>query len=555
MKTIYPQKKYRLNIYIIAFVTFVLSFANTRTTLQCSEPISEKLTKGISQCNLNFGMHDITCSININKHPALPDSFISSNNHFNIHYTTEGKDAVALTDSNSNSIPDRIEKIADAFEKSYTVEIEELGYNPPPALFEGKIYDIYVIDLVVSYGRTVTLGVQDSTWEQKNVSSYILFDNDFSGVGYYFNNDSAIKTTAAHEFFHAIQLGYIFRRADHFFLEMSAVWMETQVFKEIDNYLYCLDYFFSSPEIPLNGVSVTVQNIIRHNYGSAIFCIYLEQKFGKNIIRDIWSSMPDREALDAISRVLINRGTTFESEFTKFSIWNYFTGSRSRPNLFYDNASKFPEIKIAKDTTINYYNGQIGNGYFLTASYYVYHASQNNTYIASITGEKPENWHLGVAHFDDTYIKTYYSKANQPITIPNVLKDQQIVIIPINVDRFTNPNNVYFKEKAEEFSFYLKRDNRPVPVTKNEFEIIAAYPNPFSKSIAFEIEKTENTATTLCVYNTLGQLIDRRDIPIDSDRILWSVSSLKKEQLPAGIYFFQFSCGDLKKMVKLVLCK
>ena len=57
--------------------------------------------------------------------------------HFVVHYTkgTDGgspADAPDLTDGNSNGVPDYIENYASYFEASYTKEITERAFNPPP---------------------------------------------------------------------------------------------------------------------------------------------------------------------------------------------------------------------------------------------------------------------------------------------------------------------------------------------------------------------------------------------------------------------------------------
>lgn len=506
--------------------------------------------------NFFLATQDIAISSVKNDRPQLPDSLISSSQNFIIHYTTQGVDAVSAEDLNSNAIPDRIETIADAFEKSYTVEIEQMNFQLPPS-FEGgtKPYDVYVIDLVNNYAITVTADVDSMTWEQKNVSSYILFDNDFKGAGYQIQGDDAIKITAAHEFFHAIQLGYVFRKSDSYFYELTAVWMEDQVFDEVDNYLYYLDYFFSAPDIPLNGVSFTVPGIFKHIYGSCIFAFYIAENFGNDAIRQIWQRMPDQSAVEAANVFFKRHGSDFESEFVKFSVWNYFTGVRSRLDFSYSESQKFPEVVTKNDTIIDYYSEQNGTGYFLTATYYLFHPFKSNEYKVHLFSEISEHWRLGVAVFDENAVKLFLIEAEETFSLGEVLEGQTILVVPCNVDRFTNPAHVYLKEKPENYSFILQREKKAIPISRKPFQIQTIFPNPSSGAVTFSIDRMTDAPITLRVFNIQGQEVDQMVIDQFSEipgQITWHASKSKK-YIPSGIYFCQFSTDKFVKTEKIVL--
>ena len=482
------------------------------------------------------------------------DSFYSENNHFVIHYTTEGKDAVCSEDLDNNSVPDWIEKMARAFENSYDIEINTLNYNHPPSMENGTVpYQIFVIDLGNSYGRTITINVDPGIWEQKNVSSYIVFDNDFVGPGFHIQGDDAIYVTAAHEFFHAIQLGYVFRKKDSFLFELSAVWMEDKVYDEINNYLYYLDYFFSAPEIPLNGVSFTIPNVQKHIYGDCILGFYIEENFGTDAIRKIWNLMPDKTALEAMDQFFRNRGSTFEEEFVKFAKWNFFTGERALPDFAYNEGTIFPEIATEKDTIIEYYHDVANAGYFLTAAYYNYRPINDGIYRISFSAEFPNHWQLGVIVWDDSILRDYTLNSGDSKNLDKVLSGQQIAVIPININRLANPEKIYFKEDPEEYSFVLRKERSSANTIKS-FEISKSYPNPFSGAIGFWIKKISEQNINLKVINIRGQEIDRvfiGKLPNESNFFHWENVSLKSVMSP-GIYFFRFSDENFSETIKIV---
>ena len=488
--------------------------------------------------------------------PALPDSFQSSNGHFIIHFTTQGKDSISSTDINQNSFPDRIETIAEAFERSYEVEIQHLNYNHPPSMNNGTTpYHVYVIDLHNNFALTVPTDVDSNSWEQKNVSSFILFDNDFKGPGFHIQGEDAIRVTAAHEFFHAIQLGYVFRKKDAFFFELSAVWMEDQVFDEIDNYLYFLDYFFSAPDIPLNGVSYTIPNVMKHIYGSCIFGFYIAENFGVDAIRQIWLRMPDKPALEAMNDVFRNYNSNFEKEFVKFSKWNFFTGERTLPDFSYDNGTAFPEVKTTKDTLIDFYHEALGAGYFLTAAYYLFHPYRDGTYNINFSAEKTSHWRLGVIVYDDKIVKNYSVIPGQAIDLGTIKKQQDVVVIVCNVDRFADPDKIFFKENPENYSFVLRKERQSTPGVSRTFKIINCYPNPFANAIRFTIQKFNQSPICISIYNIKGQLINQiqiEDLSQEVNHILLDRSQIQ-DPLPSGIYFFKFSDDTTSEVLKIFL--
>lgn len=524
------------------------------TNVSSSDFCSPNLNLKYDESRL-FLTNDIVHSQSNDGRPVLSDSLLSTNQHFMIHYTTEGKNAVSQQDTNLNFIPDWIEKIADAFEISYRVEIEQLYYQLPPSFKNGtRPYDIYVVDLSNSYAITVTELVDSTAAEQKNVSSYILFDNDFNGVEYVFQGEDAIKTTAAHEFFHAIQLGYVFRKTDAFFFEMTAVWMEKQVFHELDNYLYYLDYFFAAPDVPLNAVSFFIPNIFKHIYGSCIFAFFIAEKFGQAAIRQIWEQIPTMSAMEAINKVFRQYRTNFESEFIEFCIWNFFTGQRARLDFSYRDSQRYPEIHVEKDTIISYYDEYEGAGYFLTSAYYIFHPVENGDYKATITSDYPY-WRLGIIIYDENTIQTDFARPNVTIELANISSKQTIVIIPCNVDRFTNPNYVYIKHEREKYSFSLQREITYRPTYIKPFQIQHIYPNPFSSSVIFTIKKIWDTSMVLRIFNVRGQEVDRLVIdhlPFDLNEIVWHISN-RNQQFSSGIYLCQFSAGNFVETKKVIL--
>ncbi len=244
-------------------------------------------------------------------HPArtlFTDSLLTENGRFLILYSTSGEDAVPPADENGDTTPDFVQAVAEALERTYAVEVDTLGFAPPPNTEPwARPYRVYIRDLGTTRGVTIAEGRDPEAPVQHHLSSYIELDNDFVSPQEHLSVADAIRATAAHEFFHAIQLGYVSRliTVDGFFAELTALWMEEQVFPSLGDYRHYLHDFFSAPDIPLNAVSLTVPRIINHMYGASLFAFFLEERFGRGVIRQIWQRMIDEPGLEAIHSVCL----------------------------------------------------------------------------------------------------------------------------------------------------------------------------------------------------------------------------------------------------------
>ena len=64
--------------------------------------------------------------------PQRQYSVVSPSGHFTLHYDLTGYNAVPAKDSLKNGIPDYIDSAAVILDHVWDVEINQLGYRPPP---------------------------------------------------------------------------------------------------------------------------------------------------------------------------------------------------------------------------------------------------------------------------------------------------------------------------------------------------------------------------------------------------------------------------------------
>jgi len=256
--------------------------------------------------------------------------------HFVIHYTTgtdggRSDDAPDLTDVNPpNGWPDYVENYASYFEYTYTFEVGPTMFNAPPS--DAAVpndannrnpdakYDVFIYKLGGGfYGYT-----DPEQYPNTPSCSYIAVNKNYDWASNPYNEDpdgvkkGAMKVTAAHEFFHAIQFFYDCTE-EEWWMETSSTYMEDEVYPAVnDNYYYLPNWFQASDYLGLESTAGL------HEYGNFIFAKRLSEDFGDAVIKEIWTEMQATDGLTAIDNVLTLKGSSIESEFNKFTRANFF---------------------------------------------------------------------------------------------------------------------------------------------------------------------------------------------------------------------------------------
>ncbi len=277
----------------------------------------------------------------VQRRPSTQHSLLTPSGHFRVHYDTEGSDAVDPTDDDANGIPDYIDLAATVLDSTWELEVEQLGYNPPPSdngLGGGEEYDVYFVEL----------GGEVYGWAYPGPSnavthSHLEIDNNFTDLGYRQTRGlDALRVTIAHEFHHAIQFGYYAGADGCWWQESTATWMEEVAYPHIDDYLQYLPHFLDEPYRALNSGACDSPHI----YGTAIFSHFLDQHYSRDINRLIWEELAERQSanLDHFDRVIrrVEPGGLGVA-IGEFAVWNYFTGRRHRRG-FYAEGDKYPLV-------------------------------------------------------------------------------------------------------------------------------------------------------------------------------------------------------------------
>ena len=212
---------------------------------------------------------------------------------------------------------------------------------------DGRL-DIYVANLgderIYGYCTTDDPKADNPIPTTFDVSAYCVIDDDFREP--IFSQHTPLentKVTVAHEFFHAVQAAYD--------------WKETSGCsrgRRPGSRTRCTTGSTTTRvpgEDPLSASFVPLDlGAQGFQYGSWIYFRRLSERFGSRIVRSIWNradtsaSGPDDYSVQAISRALSGRGTSFRAAFNDFSRAN------RRARLFYDEGAAYPARPAALRT-------------------------------------------------------------------------------------------------------------------------------------------------------------------------------------------------------------
>jgi hypothetical protein len=454
--------------------------------------------------------------------PQTDTSVVTKSGFFRIHFNKSGLHKPAYD----------LNLLSDALDSAYNYEVNILGYPPPPKDYGGggdDKYDVYIQNMSGGlYGETRT----EDLIGKDTYTSYIVIDNDFDR--YYTQGIDGARVSVAHEFHHAIQVGnYIYRSTDQYYHELSSTAMEEFVFDDInDYYAYIYSYF-------VNTNRSFSQN---SGYNLAVWNIFLKDRFGFDILKRTWELMREERALYAIADAIKEYGSDFKAEFAEFSNWIYFTGYRSKPGKYFEEAENYPVIKPLMNIDFDKPVVSVDLNTRPASVNYISFISLVDTLTAILSNSDVTNGVLNpsselpltyfLADHDDGGYKwitdKYYSKlvcqSSFLITENSVLNNKLIDSATVITD--------------EEFPF-----PQPFNYASDDFIYL---PSPRSLS----------GAADLYVFSVDMDLIYSGELRVfvsDKNLVKWDARDGSGERLSSGVYFYVIKADDETKKGKFVV--
>ncbi len=490
--------------------------------------------------------------------------------YFRIHYTTSGRNAVNPTDINLNDIPDYIESLADIFSYVSKTLHDDMGFIKPPGdgFYSSDYdnggndkYDIYIRQLASNFYGYVQfeqyaqeMGDNEKTpniIEKNAITSYMAMRNGYTNFNQLTELQN-IQTTIAHEFFHTIQLGYD-GWEKQWLLEATAVWMEEELFDDINDVYQYMPEWFKYPHRSLDEEGT-------HAYGSYIFFEFIEQNMGGNeTLRIIFENSVKNDSRikdgshSAIDQALKLNGYTFKQALNSMSIANKIMSSASAAGVYkYEEAESYPIKGPTIYKTLNFKSGTMD---FIESSKLNRFGSQ---YI-SIISQEPVLVELNKINGSSSNLKlNAILEKNDDSFL--VISNKKINIDPINL------KSIHLSIVSEDtidldlsYRLTFKDGERGtganLPIT---FIASNPYPNPFKNDISFLITILQETFMRITVYDLMGReirTIYNGQITSGSYKYKWDSKNNFGIDNSSGTYFIKISDGQNEEWKMITLIK
>ncbi len=534
-----------------AVMNYLQSQKSRKTTLNSTQSSDIKTVKSLL---IHPAERERILGKAIYSRPVLSNSYISENNHFNIHYDTTGSNAVDNSSTLEPGVPDYVVEVARTAEYSWRILMDTLGFDPPPidnALSPQT--DIYVTNLSgLAYAYTYPENSVSSTPDQpKDYTAYTTIDNDYKESGYLTSGLDGMRVTVAHEFFHVVQLGYNWwdsnglpgsSGGDQYFLEWSSTWFEERAYPEVDDYIQYLDAFFYRP-------NKSIWDFDDYAYALGPFIRYLTDVYNdESFIRKVWEKIKHEYALQALMETIESYDGDLVLRYNNYVTACYFTGSRYDARYAVTpDAVDFPLLSISDENFVN--NTLIKNSINPLA-----------TQCVAIVFSDDQFLDMTIISVDDEDFKTSYV-----------------------IDKFTTPDfQRHSGSDTEVFIGETRQDDRLlVFITNSSIEskiypdliltetevfpskILAIYANPYSRMdpnplhIRLQLGKFINSIS-YDIYNIRGQQVyrlitDAKDLNPGIIDLEIPADVFRTRNLSSGVYILQLGIDKNRTSYKFTI--
>ena len=270
-------------------------------------------------------------------------SYFTPEGNVQINYQLTGTDGLTgsnAQDNDNSGHPDFVENMGQYIEDALAAFVD-LGWINPLTCTSNSMF-------------LVTVEYQSGTYGYVPGSSYhrIYMSKSLS--------DSQNKLTTSHELHHLVQHAYTGCDGDpgpsgSWYRECTSQWAEEIVWDELNGYEGYDQAFQNEPYRSLDYFASGGL----YQYGSTIWNLYIHENFGDSAVKNIWET-PISGTVSAMNNYFTNNGSNFVDEFTKFSSWRYFTGSRAHGNYYegeFEEADNISPVAITRTATgalVNY---------------------------------------------------------------------------------------------------------------------------------------------------------------------------------------------------------
>ena len=476
--------------------------------------------------------------------PELPFAHVTPDQRFRIHFATEGTHAVDATSTIIPGVPDFVYHAGIALMRAHVLLIDSLGFDPPAsdAGVDGPEIDAYIMDLINNYGETVP------EFDGHRGPAYLRLENDFVGP-FFTHGVEAVRVSAAHEYFHAVQFNIYSRFEDIFFFETSSTWFEDFAYDEVNDYLGYLPAYFRTLFLPLNTRNRS------HEYGNAIWLHYLVKRFDIEIIRQLWEQIETLPALLANDSALESRGLSLGEAFSEFGLWMYFTGYRADTTRYFPEGASYPLVRFDRREDVQpsvSFADSIPN--LATRFYRLVNFSEQMT--ARHFSDEPGRWTLTSidGNHQDGY-NVQKADGGAALCVQNISASDTVAVIVSNVSLPSSATLPYYL--IPDFRYSLQAGGGCFATASR---LLSPRPNPFipgaGDELSLPVYLQSPSQLKLFVVREDGRLVRRLDLGLRSaggQQIIWDGRDDGGAWAASGIYILQVIAGDFQQAAKVAV--
>jgi len=504
--------------------------------LEAHSPANTEILKQLEQLKITASQYDSV--------------YFSPSGHFKIYYNIEGIHQIPDYDRDQNGISDYLEFVAKSFDRAWSIEIDSLGFNPPPDSSGNfrTVYPVHCRRLSV-YGQTL-LEYEIPSRPNLNFVTFIEINTRFSFVNYpnisdpIVRDSMAIAVTAAHEFNHALQSGYRLWPENEFFhdlwfIESSATFMEEVVATEVNDYLQYLDDYFRNAHQPFDQSSGDLDD-----YGKVVLEILLGEHFETDFIRKTWEEIESQRALPALETTLRRLQGDLSSEFRKLSAWLYFTNERAVAGQYFPDAALFPDPRFNAGSPV----GDVQN--ILISDSLPRLAFQ--WYASSVLQHEPLQLHLKATQGSSASLSAAtlipspgatYLQFPASTTFQIDLPPGQTVL-PIGIANSNLSGYSYFNYDVISKQF----------IQSNSSEV-RVFPQPLILSNSQQFLQFGNLPekSTVSIFNSQGSHLVTLITPEANQGLIWNLRNEQGHQVGSGVFLFYVKSSTMEQQGKFVI--
>lgn len=241
-----------------------------------------------------------------------PDQVVQTHD-FDVHYTTEGRDA--STTAYAQSVADTLQRVLDT-------QTNRVGWAAPIRDADGH-YRAYVAHIADAMGYTKAVQMVFDNPNTTNVRergaarAALVINTDYSNLGKKASPESLMHATVTHEFNHVIQNGYDSQESLSWLYEATASWTETTTVGTDQDATDYVAHDLASPEVCWTTRSRGF------DYAQWTLLQSLADQYGERFIVHIWETSVRYDGFETMSQALASVGTTIPAALERWRIQNF----------------------------------------------------------------------------------------------------------------------------------------------------------------------------------------------------------------------------------------